>query len=116
MSIYVVTGNEYEKEFKDSYIPVFKKLYFINRLIYSMLPVKNDDPIQKAKITGLIRNLNGIRLEIEAAFRPIIDRLSERASNPEIKRRVDIYKSTVQLLIDMSDRSRTRCNSSSGGF
>lgn len=87
---------------------MFKKLYFINRLIYSMVPVHTDDPVQKAKVTGLVRNLDNIRSEIEAAFKPIIDKLAERASNPEIKKRIAIYKSAVELLIDMSRRSKAK--------
>ena len=106
-----MTGNEYEKDFKDKYIPIFKKLYFINRLIYSLVPVKANDLTQKKKVKGLIDNLEGIRNEINQAFKPIIDKLNERATHPEIQKRLAIYNAAIKGLIELSHVSRQKLSS-----
>ena len=103
-----VTGNEYEKDFRESYIPICKKIYFLTRLIYSMSPVKVNDPAEKTKVKGLLDNLKKIRQEISDAFRPMIDKLNERATNPEIQRRLEIYQQAVKSLMDMVDHTKNK--------
>ncbi len=107
-----VTGSEYEKDFKDNYVPIAKKIYFLNTLLYSMSPINNDDNVQKTKVKGLYENLKKIRDEIKDVFGPIITRVSERAaSNPEAKRRLDVYNQAIKGLLEMTEYSGNKLRS-----
>lgn len=75
------------------------------------MPVKVDDTVQKNKVKGLINNLESIRNEINQAFKPILDRLNERATHPEVQRRISLYTSAVKGLIELSHVSKQKLSS-----
>lgn len=108
-----VTGTEYDSTFRGLYIPITKKLYFLNSLIYSMNPVKSNDEVQKNKVKALWKYLKNIRTEIEVSFKPIIDKLREQArgggpSRPEVVCRLKIYEQAVNGLLEISEFSKRK--------
>lgn len=68
-----VIGDEYDQGFKEKYILIMKKAYFLIRLLYSLSPASNEDPAQMDKAFSVIKNLKALKDEIKVWLYSIVE-------------------------------------------
>lgn len=66
-------GDEYEAGFKEKYILIIKKVYFLTRLLYSLSPAAKEDNSQIDKAKSLLKNLKGLKDEIKSWLEPLVE-------------------------------------------
>lgn len=91
-----IVGNEYDDKFKEVYEHMIKKVYFINKLIFSLLPIQADDEEKKKKLHKLVDNLRQIKKELEIGMRDMLESLKNTNRN-----RAEIYKKSIDGVVRM---------------
>jgi hypothetical protein len=89
-----IVGNEYDDKFKEIYEHMIKKVYFINKLIFSLLPIQAEDEEKKKKLHKLVDNLRQIKKELEVGMRDMLEALKNTNRN-----RAEIYKKSIDGVV-----------------
>lgn len=107
----LVVGDEYDPSFKEKYILIIKKVYFLTRLLYSLSPAAKEDSSQIDKAKSLLKNLKGLRDEIKGWLEPLVEQKKaefEKAKSAHLEHRYRRHLDATSRLHRMIDAVDSR--------
>ena len=68
---------DYEPNFKKDYVTIYKKIYFLLRLTYSLSPLNRDNRRDVDKLKNIVKNLVKIENNVRDTLLPQVDRMQD---------------------------------------